>query len=392
MLIHVVGGRNHTGAPTQGHVDLPRSAARRVAGPNMADACYFRSTAPPGRRKVLLKITDRCDLRCAHCFVSATAAGSDMDLSDLATAVPRLQAARVATITLTGGEPLVHPDLQAILTLLRGAGFDVTVCTNGVSLTNELIETAQRLGQIRFNVSLDGLSQDSHGKFRGNRQSFDRTLANTRRLGGAGLLKGILSTPNQLASVNEYEQLYALADELGADYLLMNPLSSFGRGINSHGRLRADTAAMLEIEHRVAAHRQPGGPEAVFIRFPNRSRLLSNCIAGDVLYVFVNGEVTVCPYLVFATENPGARHDRSEFIVGNLFGEEDIAEQLDAYNFAARYPMGTNAACGECADADGCGKGCPAAVITRGGRIGDLDSEVCPITSVPVRLEVRRPA
>jgi len=315
-----------------------------------------------------------------------------MDLSDLATAVPRLQAARVATVTLTGGEPLVHPELPAILTLLRGAEFDVTVCTNGVSLTDELIETAQRLGRIRFNVSLDGLSQDSHGKFRGNRQSFDATLANTRRLGGAGLLKGILSTPNQLANVSEYEQIYALVAELGADYLLMNPLSSFGRGINSHARLRADTAAMLDIEARVGARRQPGGPEAVFIRFPNRSRLLSNCIAGDVFYVFVNGEVTVCPYLIFATENPGARHDRSEFIVGNVFGDEDIAERLDAYNFTSRYPMGTNATCGECAAADGCGKGCPAAVITSGGRIGDLDSEVCPITSVPLRLEVRRPA
>jgi len=392
MLTHVVDGCNHSGTPSEGRLDLRQSAARRVAAPDTADACYFRSTAPPGRRKVLLKITDRCDLRCAHCFVSATAAGSDMDLSDLATALPRLQAARVATVTLTGGEPLVHPELPAVLTLLRGAELDVTVCTNGVSLTDELIETAQRLGRIRFNVSLDGLSQESHGKFRGSRQSFDATLANTRRLGDAGLLKGILSTPNKLASVNEYEQLYALVAELGADYLLMNPLSSFGRGINSQRRLRADTAAMVDIEARVAARQQPGGPESVFIRFPNSSRLLSNCIAGDVFYVFVNGEVTVCPYLVFATENPGAQHDRSEFIVGNLFEDDDIVEQLDAYNLTARYPMGTNATCGGCANADGCGKGCPAAVITSGGRIGDLDSEVCPITSVPLRLEVRRPA
>jgi radical SAM protein with 4Fe4S-binding SPASM domain len=266
------------------------------------------------------------------------------------------------------------------------------VCTNGLSLTDEHIEVARRLGRVRFNVSLDGLSQDSHGKFRGNRQSFDATLANTRRLGNAGLLKGILSTPNRLASINEYEQLYALVAELGADYLLMNPLSSFGRGIKSHRRLRADTAAMLDIETQVTARRQPDGPEAVFIRFPNRSRLLSNCIAGDIFYVFVNGDVTVCPYLVFATENPGTQHDRSEFIVGNLFEDEDIDKLLDAYNFAERYPVGTNATCGGCGDANGCGKGCPAAVITNGGRIGDLDREVCPITSVPLKLDIRRPA
>lgn len=360
----------------------PAASARRLAGPNLADACYFRSTAPAGKRKVLIKITDRCDLRCAHCFVSATAAGSDMNLSSLTAALPRLQAARVATVTLTGGEPLVHPELLSILTLLRGSDFDVTICTNGVSLTVELIETAHRLGNIKFNVSLDGLSRESHGKFRGNRESFDITLAHTRRLADEGLLKGILSTPNKLADVSEYEQLYALVTDLGADYLLMNPLSSFGRGINSHGRLRADTMAMVEIESRITARRDSRGPEAVYIRFPNESRPLTSCIAGDLFYVFVNGEVTVCPYLVFATENPGAKHRRPEFIVGNLFEDDDIAERLDSYDFAGRYPMGTNSTCRGCGQSGACGKGCPAAVIASGGRIGDLDRELCPITSI----------
>lgn len=393
MLIHVVERHKNPGTPTEGHT-RPRQAGggQRVAGPNTADACYFRSTAPPGRRKALLKITDRCDLRCAHCFVSATGTGSDMNLNDLTAALPRLQAARVATATLTGGEPLIHPELSAILALLRGANIEITVCTNGVSLTDELIETVHRLGHIRFNVSLDGLARDSHGKFRGNRESFDVTLANTHRLAEEGLLKGILSTPNVLASAEEYEQLYALVADLEADYLLMNPLSSFGRGIKSHTRLRADTAAMLDIEARVTARRDDNGPEAVFIRFPNTSRPLTSCIAGDLFYVFVNGEVTVCPYLVFATENPGAQHNRAEFIVGNLFDDDDIAERLDRYDFAGRYPLGANSTCRGCSHADGCGKGCPAAVIASGGRIGDLDQEVCPITSVPVKLEIRRPA
>jgi len=81
---------------------------------------------------------------------------------------------------------------------------------------------------------------------------------------------------------------------------------------------------------------------------------------------------------VFATENPGAQHTRDEFIVGNLFSDVDIAQRLDAYDFSRRYPVGVNNTCSSCARNDACGKGCPAAIIASGGRIGDLDAEVCP--------------
>jgi len=357
----------------------PSSAeSRRIAATGVADACYFRSGPVEGGRKALLKITDRCDLRCAHCFVSATAEGSDMSLAMVVRAIPKLKAARVANVTLTGGEPLIHPELPAILQRLVEAGFDVTVCTNAVSLSGELVAHARLLGHVKFNVSLDGFTGGSHGKFRGNRDSFDATLRNTRLLGDAGLLKGVLSTPNALAASNEYDAVYDLADELSADYLLMNPLSSFGRGIRSHRRLKADEHTMTEIQTRLGDGATDGGPEAVFIRFPNETKPLTGCIAGDIIYVFVNGDVTVCPYLVFATENPDTKHSRDEFIVGNLFDDSDIAAQLDAYRFHERYSVGANPSCKGCSANSSCGKGCPAAVIAAGGTIGDLDADVCP--------------
>ncbi len=352
--------------------------SRRLTSGDTADACYFRSGPPSGARKALLKVTDRCDLRCAHCFVSATQHGADMSVSSVEAAIPRLQQARVTNVTVTGGEPLVHPDLQSILELLVDAGFEVTVCTNGVALTDELIERALAMGHIRFNVSVDGITADSHGRFRGRRDSFERTLDSVHRLGDAALLKGVLSTPNSLARAHEFEAVYELADRAGAEYLLMNPLSSFGRGIRSRGRLKADEQAMVDVQHGVENIARTRGAEAVFIRFPNEDRPLSGCIAGDVFYVFVNGDVAVCPYLVFATENAGSKHTREEFIVGNLFADVDIASKLDSYRFHERYQVGSNPSCATCSANGSCGKGCPAAVIASGGSIGDVDAEVCP--------------
>jgi len=72
--------------------------------------------------------------------------------------------------------------------------------------------------------------------------------------------------------------------------------------------------------------------------------------------------------------------------VGNIVIDPDIAARLDAYRFAERYEMGANATCRCCGIAGQCGKGCPAAVIAGGERIGAVDAEVCPVTSGERRL------
>ncbi|MGH3904779.1 MAG: SPASM domain-containing protein [Pseudonocardiaceae bacterium] len=121
--------------------------------------------------------------------------------------------------------------------------------------------------------------------------------------------------------------------------------------------------------------------DVVHIRFPNtEARPLSGCEAGTIIYVFTGGEVTVCPYLVFAARTPAAQHDPAEFIVGNILTDTDIAARLDNYRFHDRYQVGNNGTCHSCALESSCGKGCPAAVIAAGQRIGAVDVEQCPVT------------
>src|SRR6266704_1840567 len=121
--------------------------------------------------------------------------------------------------------------------------------------------------------------------------------------------------------------------------------------------------------------------DVVHIRFPNTTKPLAPCEAGTIVYVFTPGELTVCPYLVFAARTPQSQHDPAEFIVGNIFTDPDIAARLDAYRFHQRYQVGTNPTCQSCSLERACGKGCPAAIIAAGERIGAVDAEVCPVTT-----------
>jgi radical SAM protein with 4Fe4S-binding SPASM domain len=351
---------------------------RQVTVDARAPSCFFRSAAPDGQRKALVQITERCNLHCAHCFVSSTREGTDIALEDFESLLlPRLEKAHVTRLTLTGGEPFVHPEIISIVQSARGRDWAVGICTNATLISDEQISALREIGGVHVNVSFDGFRAASHGRFRGSPASFEASVETTRRLADAGLLQGLLSTPNALTTDEDYELLaeFGLATE--AEYLLMNPLSAFGRGVKSKAKLEAAEETMREALRTV---RSVAGDriDVVPIRFPNDSKPLGGCIAGEIIYVFADGKVAVCPYLVFAARSPASQHSDSEFLVGNIFKEE-IAEALDAYRFHQRYQVGANEDCGSCDLNPRCGKGCPAAVIAAGGRIGDRDDETCPI-------------
>jgi MoaA/NifB/PqqE/SkfB family radical SAM enzyme len=109
----------------------------------------------------------------------------------------------------------------------------VGVCTNATLVEDAAIDRLAEIPGVHVNVSLDGFSRESHGRFRGDPASFDTTVATIRRLADRGLLQGLLSTPHSRTSPDEYGALGKFASDVGASYLLINPLSTFGRGVRS---------------------------------------------------------------------------------------------------------------------------------------------------------------
>ncbi|GIH72137.1 radical SAM protein [Sphaerimonospora thailandensis] len=356
-----------------------------------ASSCYFRTSVTGNERKALIQITERCNLHCAHCFVSSGDWGEHMRLEDLTQKVfPRLQRARVRRLTLTGGEPFVHPDILEICRVLAEMGLPVGICTNATQTSDEQISYLARLGNVHINVSFDGFRPESHGKFRGSVASFHTTLATTRAFAQAGILQGLLSTPNALTGVEEFAALCEFAVEVDAEYVLMNPLSSFGRGVKSRGRLAADATKMRAI-YEVTEQFRHRGIDLVHIRFPNDTKPLAGCDAGKLIYVFADGLTAVCPYLVFAARTPQSQYPDSDFLVGNILDGE-IAETLDGYDLGAKLSMGGNPTCSGCSMNGTCGKGCPAALISNGQRIGEVDTEQCPRIEKPLLQISPRPS
>src|SRR5260370_4820833 len=239
---------------------------RPLAQHGMAMSCYFRTSVKSPYRKALLQITERCNLHCAHCFVSAGNYGDTMHLETIRSVViPRLMQCRVISITLTGGEPFAHPDIIEIVRSLRKADLQVSICTNATLISLEHMKVLSEIGGVLLNVSLDGFRPESHGKFRGNKASFFTTVRTIQALSQYKSLKGLLVTPNTLANIKEYVEICNFAVANGATYVLTNPLSRFGRGIKSRDKIGTTSGIMQEI--RKATSRFESDIELVNIRF-----------------------------------------------------------------------------------------------------------------------------
>jgi cyclic pyranopterin phosphate synthase len=134
-----------------------------------------------------ISLTDACNIRCTYCmpehavFAAREHLMRSDEIIELASCFVRLG---VRKIRLTGGEPLVRPDLSAILrglTLLRPAGLEeLTMTTNGIRL-HEVVDELENAGMRSVNVSLDTLMPERFREIT-RRDHFHRVLSNIHLL------------------------------------------------------------------------------------------------------------------------------------------------------------------------------------------------------------------
>jgi MoaA/NifB/PqqE/SkfB family radical SAM enzyme len=331
----------------------------------------------PPNKKAILQITEKCNLKCEHCFVSSTSQGLELSYEDVSDVIlPQLTSLGVNKITLTGGEPLVHKDIIPMVRLMSENGFAISICTNASLISEDFLSMIDQYHSLHFNVSLDGFSCHSHGKFRGNESPvlFERIIENIRMLGDRKLLNGILVTPNVYATLDEYQNICEFAIKNYANYVLMNPLSEFGRGEASISKAlsRYEMNKLREATKKYITE----DFEVVYIRFPNDNKPLEDCLMGELVYVFSDGYVSICPYMVFASKNQKSKYKPNDFYIGNI-----LEPGFNLHESFAQFKLPQCSDNGMCADCSlkECRRGCIAAKIANGRLLSDADFELCPV-------------
>ena len=185
--------------------------------------------APP--RLIAWEVTRSCPLACKHCRASARAAPYEGELStdECFRVLESIAAFARPTIILTGGEPLLRPDIFDLAARAKALGMSVVLATCGKPLTDAVAARLRDSGVHAISVSIDGATAASHDAFRGEAGAFDAALAALRAAQRVGLAFQVNTTVTRLNRA-ELGAIRDLAVRAGA--AVFNPflLVPTGRG------------------------------------------------------------------------------------------------------------------------------------------------------------------
>ena len=206
---------------------------------------------------VIWNLIRRCNLTCKHCY--ALSADHDyageLSLPEVFTVMDDLKAFGVPALILSGGEPLLRPDLFEIAARARDLGFYTGLSTNGTLIDAPMAARIAGAGFDYVGISLDGL-KPTHDKFRRLDGAFDRSLAAIRHLATHNVKVGLRFTMTAL-NAHDLPALLQLMQDEGANKFYFSHLNYAGRG-NIHrdkdAHHQATRAAMdLLFDHAWAA-------------------------------------------------------------------------------------------------------------------------------------------
>lgn len=163
---------------------------------------------------VLVELTYRCNLDCFFCYNDLGLKGKPLSRAQYYRFFDELRGLEVMHLTLSGGEPLAHPDFLALGARARELGFVVRIKSNGHALRGELARRVRdEIDPFLIEVSLHGATAAVHDRQTRVPGSFERLLANLAELQALGLRVKLNST---LTAWNEgeIEAMFTLADTL----------------------------------------------------------------------------------------------------------------------------------------------------------------------------------
>ena len=162
-------------------------------------------------------ITDRCDQRCKHCYIFA---GKDKVLNELP--LEKLlktldnfllmckKLDKLPNISLTGGDPLLHPDFWELAEILKQKNISFSILGNPFHLSEEVVKRLENLGCKSYQMSIDGL-RETHDFLR-KAGSFDATLNAYKFFENSSIKSAMMATVSTL-NVNEIPHLVKIATD-----------------------------------------------------------------------------------------------------------------------------------------------------------------------------------
>ncbi len=293
-------------------------------------------------KQIYFYLTEGCNLACRHCWLSPKLQDENITYPSLSldlfkSIIEQAKPLGLTVAKLTGGEPLMHPQIHEILRIIKNQEISLSIETNGVLCTPELAKEIASGKNPLISVSLDGANAKTHEWVRGVNGCFDDALEGIENLVKAGTKPQIIMTVMK-QNREQLEALVRIAESLGTDSVKFNLVQPTGRGekMNSTGE-NLTVEELLKLGEYVLEtlsesttlklyYDQPAAFRPLSRMFGENGDGCATCSILQIIGVLANGNYALCgigshiPELVFGN----ASRDRLEEIWQN----NDILSEL----------------------------------------------------------------
>ncbi|MBP5689642.1 MAG: TIGR04133 family radical SAM/SPASM protein [Bacteroidales bacterium] len=281
-------------------------------------------------RQLFWECTLRCNLSCRHCGSDChvTANTRDMPKEDFGRVLDSVAAftdPHNVMINITGGEPLMRPDLEACGRMIYVKGFPWGIVTNALALTPERYQRLLQCGLRSMTISLDGLESD-HDWMRGRKGSFERAAAAIKMVVESGEIEFDVVTCVNKRSYRSLNEIKELLIKLGLKEWRLFTVFPSGRALGDPD-MQLGPDKFRGLMEFIRSTRKEGrikasyGCEGFLGNFEGDVRdHFFFCQAGvSVAGILADGSISACPSI------------RSDYHQGNIYRDDFVEVWQNSY-------------------------------------------------------------
>ena len=263
--------------------------ARKLAGTGSAPIKeYYDAT-----KHLNIYLTNSCNLRCVHCFMkSGLKYVNELQKDDWKNVLQQFSDNGGTNVTFTGGEPLMNQDFEEIVEFAHNIGLEVTVLSNGVLWTDDMIHRmVPYITEVQF--SIDGVNEQDNAKVRGSNH-FEKVVHTVISFANSGVRTSVATTFT-LDNISSAEAYKRFIDSIKAAtgnkvFFKLTKKILLGRDIVYDDSVNQDYYQKIINRERFV---DPHAPETNFMEGHEPNKAMQNCGYGG-LSIAANGNVFLC--------------------------------------------------------------------------------------------------
>ena len=298
-----------------------------------------------GHKMLNIYLTNACNLRCPHCFMKAgKRLANELTTDEWVSVLRDFKECGGTAVTLTGGEPTMHPGFRTIVESAHGIGLQLTVLTNGILWNDELIdELSPCMAEVQ--ISIDGVDDASNAKIR-KAGTFETLVRNVIRFSRNGVRVSVATTftNDNIDAAEHYAELVNRINEVTDKKVIFKLTKKILPGRDTHYS-EEENKTYEEKIRQVEELTDANAKYEAFMEGHTPNLVSTNCGFGG-LSVAADGEVYFCNRVLEIVSQGNVReHPLSYFL--------ELGEQAHEETGIAHVEP-----CRRCAIRNVCGGGC----------------------------------